>query len=237
MDLVRELISLGRNIREEVRIKVRQPLSEALIDGKNEATIADLVPLIEEELNVKKVTFISDLDNYMSFIVKPNFKEVGKVFGPKIKAFGDALLELSYAEVVTLQNGGEVSVKVDNEDYVVNEAMVDIRTSSKAGFDVATLNNNFIILSTELTEELLLEGIARELISKVQNLRKALDFDIIDRINIYYEGNDTIDKAVDKFKEFIMNETLSLDVKKGSLAEEIVDLNGHDVKIKVEKAK
>ena len=236
MDLVRNLISLGRNIREEVKIKVRQPLSEALIDGKNEELIADLVPLIEEELNVKNVLFINDLDNYMNFTVKPNFKEVGKVFGPKIKLFSEELLKLSTTDVTTLQNGGTITMTLDGEEYEINNTMVDIRTSSKEGFDVATLNNDFIILNTELTKELILEGIAREMVSKVQNLRKTTGFEITDRINVTYESDAEVEEAVNTHKEFIMNETLALTLTSAKLDEEVLDLNGHDTKIKVEKA-
>ena len=236
MDLVRNLISLGRNIREEVKIKVRQPLSEALIDGKNEELIADLVPLIEEELNVKDVLFINDLDNYMNFTVKPNFKEVGKVFGPKIKLFSEELLKLSTTDVTTLQNGGTITMTLDGEEYEINNTMVDIRTSSKEGFDVATLNNDFIILNTELTKELILEGIAREMVSKVQNLRKTTGFEITDRIHVTYESDAEVEEAVNTHKEFIMNETLALTLTSSKLDEEVLDLNGHDTKIKVEKA-
>ena len=236
MDLVRNLISLGRNIREEVKIKVRQPLSEALIDGKNEELISDLVPLIEEELNVKKVLFINDLDNYMNFMVKPNFKEVGKVFGPKIKLFAEELLKLSTADVTTLQNGGTIKMTLDGEEYEINNTMIDIRTSSKEGFDVATLNNDFIILNTELTKELILEGIAREMVSKVQNLRKTTGFEITDRIHVTYESDSEVEEAVNTHKEFIMNETLALTLELAKLDEEVMDLNGHDAKIKVEKA-
>ena len=236
MDLVRNLISLGRNIREEVKIKVRQPLSEALIDGKNEELIADLVPLIEEELNVKNVLFINDLDNYMNFTVKPNFKEVGKVFGPKIKLFSEELLKLSTTDVTTLQNGGTITMTLDGEEYEINNTMVDIRTSSKEGFDVATLNNDFIILNTELTKELILEGIAREMVSKVQNLRKTTGFEITDRIHVTYESDAEVEEAVNTHKDFIMNETLALTLTSAKLDEEVLDLNGHDTKIKVEKA-
>ena len=236
MDLVRNLISLGRNIREEVKIKVRQPLSEALIDGKNEELIADLVPLIEEELNVKNVLFINDLDNYMNFTVKPNFKEVGKVFGPKIKLFSEELLKLSTSDVTTLQNGSTITMTLDGEEYEINNTMVDIRTSSKEGFDVATLNNDFIILNTELTKELILEGIAREMVSKVQNLRKTTGFEITDRIHVTYESDAEVEEAVNTHKDFIMNETLALTLTSAKLDEEVLDLNGHDTKIKVEKA-
>ena len=236
MDLVRDLISLGRNIREEVKIKVRQPLSEALIDAKNEDLISDLVDLIKEELNVKEVRFIKDVENYMNFTVKPNFKEVGKVFGPLIKEFQEKLLSLNSSDITKLQSGEVIKMTVGEKVYDVDSNYVDIRTNSKEGFDVATDTNNFIILNTELTNDLVMEGIARELISKVQNLRKTKDFDIADRITLYYNGDDEVTEAVTKFEEFIKNETLSIDiVVKFNLKEE-VDLNGHTTQIDVERA-
>ena len=149
MDLVRDLISLGRNIREEVKIKVRQPLSECLIDGKNESLISDLVPLIEEELNVKKVTFINNLEEYMTFTVKPNFKEVGKVFGASIKTFASELLNLSMSDITKLQNNEVLKMNIDGTEYDVDINYVDIRNNSKEGFDVASDKNNFVILNTE----------------------------------------------------------------------------------------
>ena len=237
MDLVRTLISLGRNLREEVKIKVRQPLSECLIDGKNEQLIGDLVPLIEEELNVKKVTFINDLGNYMNYTVKPNFKEVGKIFGSSIKEFTNRLLELSIEDINKLQNNETIKMNIDNKNYDVNLSYVDIRTNSKEGFDVANDSNNFVILNTELTKELIFEGIAREIISKVQNLRKTSDLNIVDRINIYYSGDELVKEAIKKFNGFIKNETLALDiVEKNDLSEEF-DLNGHLSKLSVEKVK
>jgi len=235
MDLVRDLISLGRNIREDVKIKVRQPLSEALIDAKNEDLISDLVDLIKEELNVKEVKFIKDVENYMNFTVKPNFKEVGKVFGPLIKEFQEKLLSLTSEEVTKLQSGEVIKMIVGDKEYDVDSNYVDIRTNSKEGFDVATDAFSFIILNTELTNDLVMEGIARELISKVQNLRKSKDFDIADRITLYYNGDDEVTEAVNKFEEFIKNETLSVDiVVKFNITEE-VDLNGHNTYIDVER--
>ena len=172
----------------------------------------------------------------MNFTVKPNFKEVGKVFGPLIKEFQEKLLILSMSDISKLQNNEIVKMIIGNKEYDVNSDMVDIRTESKEGFDVATNTNNFIILNTELTNDLLMEGIARELVSKVQNLRKTKDFDIADRITLYYNGDDEVTEAVTMFDEFIKSETLSVDiVVKFNLKEE-VDLNGHTSYIDVERA-
>ena len=235
MDLVRDLISMGRNAREDVKIKVRQPISEVLIDGNNEKLISDLVPLIKEELNVKEVVFITNLDEYMNFNVKPNFKEVGKVFGPKIKEFSTILENLSNKEINKLNNNEAITITLAGEQIEVTTEMTDIRISAKEGFNVAYQNNNFIILNTNLTDELIKEGIARELISKVQNIRKESDFEITDRINLYYNGDTLIEESIKEYEEFIKNETLSIIIEKRENIKTEYDLNGHETYILVEK--
>ena len=234
MDLVRDLISLGRNVREEAKIKVRQPVSEVIIDGKNKEIIADLVELIKEELNVKEVVFKDDLSEFMSLSVKPNFKEVGKLLGSKMKEFTTVLANLTIDEVNSLNNGENITIKLDGSDFVVEPYMVEIRYNAKEGFNVATLNNNFIILNTTLTDELIEEGIARELISKVQNLRKERDFNIVDRITLYYNCDEEVEKAINNFNEFIKGETLSVEIIKKDNISNKVDLNGHETFIDVE---
>lgn len=235
MDLVRHLISLGRYVREESKIKVRQPISEALIDGANESLIRDLTPLIEEELNVKEVIFTKELTKYMDYMVKPNFKICGPIFGPKVKMFADTLLELSTEDMNILQNHGEINVMVDGNSYTVNHDMVDIRIQAKAGFNVAMEDNDFIILNTELNQDLLEEGMARELVSKVQQLRKSNDFDIVDRITIYYSCDTEFKHALEVHKDFIQNETLAIDIIEDNQLSSSYDLNGHAVLLDIKK--
>ena len=236
MDLVRSLISVGRYVREETKIKVRQPLKEALIDGKNKDLIEDLVPLISEELNIKEVLFVDDLNEYMNISLKPNFKEVGKVFGPLMKEFQTNLEKLSSADINKLQKGENITMTLGGEDKEITPDMIDLRISSKEGFNVGMENNNFMIIDTTLTEDLILEGIARELVSKVQNMRKQANFEITDRINLYYKADELATKAILEYKDFIMNETLALKLEEKDDLEETVDLNGHEGKLKVEKA-
>ena len=235
MDLVRNLISLGRNVREENKVKVRQPISEVVLDGKNKDVLSDLVDLIKEELNVKEVVFENDLSKYMNYFVKPNFKEVGKVFGSNIKEFASKLENITTDDILKLENGESITMDIAGTSYDVNKDMVDIRISSKEGFNVGSENNNFVILNTTLTEELILEGLARECVSKVQQLRKNNDFNIVDRINLYYSGDEDFKKCVSKFENYIKDETLAVVVKEDSNLTELFDLNGHDVKLKVEK--
>ncbi len=237
MDLVRNLISVGRYVREETKIKVRQPLSMALIDGKNRELIADLVPLISEELNIKEVSFVDDLNDYMNISLKPNFKVVGKVFGPLMKEFQEKLEKLSVEDINKLQNEETISMTLGGEEKEITKEMVDIRISSKEGFDVGMENNNFMIIDTTLTEDLIMEGNAREIVSKIQQLRKNSDFHVTDRIHLTYHGDSDIQKCMDQFKEFIQSETLALDITESKAAKEETDINGHTTFFTIEKVK
>ncbi len=125
-------------------------------------------------------------------------------------------------------------MNVGGNDYDITKEMVDIRINAKEGFDAAYMNNNFIILNTNLTEELINEGIVRELISKVQQLRKTKDFEITDRINLFYDS-DELDNVIKDFLEVLKAETLSIEVSKKKLNTEEIDLNGIKTKIDVEK--
>ena len=235
MDLVRDIISLGRNAREEAKIKVRQPISKVILDKKSEKTIGDLQNLILEELNVKKIEFTDNLSDYMTFSIKPNFKVCGPIFGSNMGKFTATLNTLSQDEIIKLENNEALKLKVDDKDYDVNKEMVDIRITSKEGFNASNEKSNFIILDTTLTESLINEGIARELISKVQQLRKNKDFNIVDRINIYYEENEKLEKVIEEFMDTIKNETLAIEITKKDNDGEVLDLNGINVKVDVQK--
>ena len=235
MDLVRDIISLGRNAREEAKIKVRQPISKVILDKKSEKTIGDLQSLILEELNVKEIEFTDNLSDYMTFSIKPNFKVCGPIFGSNMGKFTATLNILSQDEIIKLENNETLKLKVDDKDYAVNKEMVDIRITSKEGFNASNEKSNFIILDTTLTESLINEGIARELISKVQQLRKNKDFNIVDRINIYYEENEKLEKVIEEFMDTIKNETLAIEIIKKDNDGEVLDLNGINVKVDVQK--
>jgi len=217
---------MGRMVREDAKIKVRTPLGEAIIDSNVYNKISDLIPLIEEELNVKNIVSEEDLTKYMNMTVKPNYKEVGKLFGPKIKDYEAFLQTVSVAEL----NGGEVKF----EDTLIARDMFEIKISSKEGFNVGVLDNVFIILNTNLTEDLILEGHAREFISKIQNMRKTNGYDVSDRINIYY-SSDEFKVVIDKFSEYIKNETLAVDIINKEINTNEITVNGINLFVEIEK--
>lgn len=235
MDLVRDLISIGRNVREESKIKVRQPISEILLDKKKEQVIGELTSLIKEELNVKEVIYTDDLSTYMNFMVKPNFKEVGKIFGKNIKEFSDKLLELSNEDINKLENNESIKMSIDNTTYDITKDMVDIRISSKEGFKAMVVGNNFVILNTTITKELENEGLARETISKVQQLRKTMNFDITDRINMYIDATSEYKENIKDYLDMIKDETLTINVYDKDDIEDKVNINDYEVGFALEK--
>ncbi len=238
MDLVRDLVGLGRSARESVKIKVRQPISKVLIDGKHQAIIDNLVPLIQEELNVKEVMFETDLNQYMNFSLKPNFRVVGPMLGKQIGQFGKVLSSLDASIVAPqLESGEEISVDLGGQDFTVNKERVMVNIDAKEGFTVKMENNRFVILDTTLNEDLVNEGYAREFISRIQQIRKNNGYEMMDNIHIYYNSTDDFAKAVEMHKEYIMKETLALSLTDSADKEfEAFKLNDHLTNIKLEKA-
>lgn len=236
MDLVRNIISLGRNAREEAKIKVRQPINEIILDGKNKTIINDLIDLIKEELNVKNVTFTQDLKEYISYEIKPNFKVCGPILGKNIKEFQDKLKDFTADNINTLEKGNTITLNIGGNDIDITYDMLDIRINSKDGFNASNEGNNFIILNTTLTEELMNEGIVREFISKVQQIRKTNNYEMMDNINIYYSHNDEFNKSIDNYIDFIKKETLAIDlIESDENYKNTYDLNGIELGIRLEK--
>ncbi len=231
MDLVRDLISLGRNVREEEKIKVRQPILEVVLDGKNKSILDGLEELIKEELNVKEIVFEDDLSKYMNFKVKPNFKEAGKVIGNKMKDFVKYLDNLSDEDIKRVNNRENLSF----EGIEITFEMLDVKIESKEGMKVAMEDNNFIILNTTLTEDLIKEGIAREVVSKVQNLRKEKDFDIENRIKLYYNSEDYFEEVLKDYGDYIKDETLAVEIIKDNNLTNKYNINDVKVYLDVEK--
>lgn len=234
MSLTRLFISLGRNVREETKIKVRQPLSEVILDKKNEQVLGNLVNLIKEELNVKNIVFEKDLANYLDYSAKPVFKNAGKVFGKDLKIYQEELNNLNNEQLLKLVNNEELTIKVNNNEVKLTDEIVEITSVPKQGFNSAVEDSNFIILNTNLDEDLINEGITRELISKIQLLRKSNNYEIMDRINIYVSSS-TIDEIIKDNEQLIKQETLAEKIVFKDLEVEPININDHLVKITLEQ--
>ena len=173
----------------------------------------------------------------MNYSLKPNFKVAGSILGGKIKAFGKMLNDLDPRQTVeALDRGENLVLNLNGEDTVIEKDYVMVTISSKEGFDVSMENNLFVILDTTLTPELLTEGYAREFVSKVQQMRKTNGYEVLDNINIYYDGSDEIKEAIEEYDEFIKVETLAQVVERVFEDDlEKQDLNGQMTGIRLEK--
>ena len=235
MDLVRRIVNMGRGIREKTRLKVRQPLSELLVDGAYEEKIGYMADLIKEELNVKEVVFEKNMDTFINYTLKPDFRAAGPILGSKIKAFGAAIAKIDPKEFLSkLESEGRVVLDLNGEDTEITPEMVSSAVSAKEGFDVAHENGVSVILNTELSKELVDEGLAREIVSKIQQLRKSKDFEMMDRIMIYLEADDEVRSAAELFNGYICSETLADSVIFTADLEKF-DINGHKTGIDVTK--
>ena len=232
MDTVIDLITIARNLREEAKIKVRQPIQEVIIEGKYKDKIESFTSLIEEEINVKNVVFASNMDEYITVKYKPNFKEVGKLFGSNLGKFTEFLNNISKEDSEKLENG-TLKIELDKETEILPSYVLR-NIEAKEGYKAVMLNYKTVVLNTNLTNDLINEGLAREIVSKIQNLRKTLDFDISDRINTVYNSDPKVEEAIKQYEQYIKDETLSLTITKGE-AKELVKINDYDMYISIIK--
>jgi isoleucyl-tRNA synthetase len=217
MGLVTKLVSLGHSARQKANRKVRQPLAEAAfsvgsaVEGKAVAAFADL---IEDELNVKTVRLLNNSTEALSYSVKPLPKQLGQKYGNKYPVIQKAILGMNAEEVARALLAGEsLKVTTDGQDYDILPGEVEVKAQAKEGFAVAEDGAYVAALVTELTPELAAEGLAREFVRRVQDLRKNAELDVADRIELYVEASAGLKSAVEAHKEYITGETLAVALK------------------------
>ncbi len=233
MDVVRNIVAMGRGIREKTKLKVRQPLKQIMLDAKFEGAIGYMADLIKEELNVKEVVFEKKMDSFLNYQLKPDFRVAGPRLGKKIKEFGAAMAKADPKAVLeALSKEGKLVISLGGEDTEIADDMVSVNVSAKEGFAAAQDSELCVILDTELNDVLTAEGIAREVVSKVQQLRKQKDFEMMDRIDIMLEADDVVSLAVESHKDYICKETLADSIVTASGLESY-DINGHKTGIDV----
>ncbi len=236
MNLVRDICSLGRFAREEAGIKVRQPISKLILSEDDKDKIEKLLPIIQEELNVKEIVFQEDMSKYLDYIVKPNFKVLGKKLGSDIKELQLKLQNLEKEEITSLQKGS-LTITVAGNELILDSSSVIITLKQKEGYASSSNEKTCVVLDTTLTEDLILEGLAREFVRNVQALRKEADFEITDHIAVYYDGDSKLDQMLEVYKEYVMRETIAEEIIRRKLNIEEVALNDINGKIQVERRK
>ena len=239
MGIVIDLVSLGRAVRNKVQIKVRQPLATLMVDRKNQSVLTPMEDLVKEELNVKNLEYVANPDEYVEYTIKPNFPVLGPKYGKMMKSIAEELSKGNAVELVrSLRETGELKLSVEGEEIVLHEEDLEIRVEQKQGFVVEMDRGNYVILDTNLTPELVQEGLAREIVSKVQNMRKNAGFQLTDRISLEYVSDAEVSTAIENFLDYIKEETLAVRVNKeeqtGSDFEEW-EINGHSTSLRVKK--
>ncbi len=210
---VQTVVELGRRLRADHDLKVRQPLSAIQIAG---AAAADLHFLIEDELNVKKVVFTADERELCCVSYKANFKTLGRKCGPKMKEVAAAIAQTKRDLPKEI-----AGIPLTDEDVIVTR-------TSKPGLVVASEGEIVVALETTLTKELVTEGLAREFVSHVQAARKAADLDVSQRISLRVKADKELSEALSEYRDYIQNETLTIDFAfVDTVDAEAVDINGH----------
>jgi isoleucyl-tRNA synthetase len=195
--------------------------------------------VISDELNVKQVWFDAKESDLAVFNGKPNFSRLGPRLGPLVKKAAAVIQKLDAESLSNLLDGKTVPIQVEGQAVDLSSDDVIVERKPKEGLVVASQNNLVVALETDLTQELMREGLAREFVNKIQSMRKTADLDVTQRIRITYCGDDSIREAVEEYKGYIEAETLCLDsVYSKDLPVETSawDLNGHSCSIRIDKA-
>lgn len=212
MNLVRQVVFIGRAIRNETAIKVRQPLQRIIVVAPEEQVrkrISGMSGLILEELNIKRVEFVDRVDELTSKKALPQFKQLGPRFGKQANLVADAIRKWGDGEINRLVADGNFEFEQNGQKFKVLPQDVEIRSESAEGLAVHSENGLTVALDIRITDALKLEGLAREFVNRVQNMRKNAGFDVVDRIDIYCESDAELQKAIEAQADYVRNETLA----------------------------
>jgi len=236
MQLAQDICSLVLSIRKKVNIKVRQPLQKILIpvlDPAMKLAIEQMDELILAEVNVKEINYITETEGVISKKLKPNFKLLGAKLGTKMKQASAVIAALSQNQISELERNGSLMIQVEESAITLLINEVDIIAEDIPGWSVAVKGNLTVALDISLSEALLKEGNARELINRVQNIRKEANFELTDKILLQIVDNTNMKDAVNEFSEYICREILATQIDWVSSLEEGVDIDINDQKLRI----
>ena len=237
--LAQTVVNLGHSLRKENHIKVRQPLQAAYVACRNEATIASLQQqenLIKEELNVKEIHFSGEESQFVMHSIKPNLKILGKKVGKWLPKLREKIQTLTYEEASACTEEDPISIAIDGNVFPITQEDLLIESIVQQGIIAKVSEGITVALDLDLNEALIEEGIARELVNRLNAMRKALGLQITDRIRVTLDTTEKVRKAFHSHAEYIINETLIIDLAFDSCRGGAIDLNGESTKIELELA-
>jgi isoleucyl-tRNA synthetase len=218
MELVRDVVNVGRSLRNEGNVKVRQPLPRLLVvphRPEQKESILSMVELIKEELNVKEVVFADRAEDLMVKRAEPIFRKLGPKFGKQVNQIAGVIRNLDAEQVTTLERAGELAVNFEGREVKISSEDVKISAQGAEGL-LASIDGELpVALDTQLTDELIAEGYAREIVNRIQNMRKDAGFDVVDRIEIAFDGSERLTRAIKTQENYIKQETLAEKISKG----------------------
>jgi isoleucyl-tRNA synthetase len=231
-------VGLGHAIRKEYKIKVRQPLAQAyLITGNAECldALKKQEHVIADELNVKSVTFHNDESAFVQWMAKPNFPVLGKKAGKNMPQLQKVVQTLSREQLETLARGGNVSLKVNHETFILHQEDIIIERKIKENMAASNEGDLTVVLDIVLNEALIEEGLAREIINKVNTMRREMEFAVTDRIRINMKTTPRVERCFERYGSMIRNEVLAAEVIFGDTKGAFWDLNGEEALIAIHK--
>ena len=238
MDLAYKIVKLGRSARNSANIKNRQPLSEMLISIDNLPQYYE--DIVKEELNVKTVKLGADMGEYVDFEIKPNLPVLGKEYGKLIPKIREEISKLNQMDLANkVKNGGSEYIEIEDTQIELNSENLLVTMQGKEGFTFSGEGEIGVVLDTHITEELKEEGMVREILSKVQNMRKERNFEVLDHIILYVAGDEKIENIIKKNEATIKRDTLTEKVVYHQEREDYAtnNINGESLDIDVEVIK
>ncbi len=211
MEIAQKVVYLTRSMRAKSNLKVRQPLKKLMVvvDKDKRESLQKMKEVILDEVNIKEMVVLNDDSEIVNKTAKANYKSIGPKFGKKVNPVANVIKDLGKDEIALIEKGENVKIKIDGEDITVTKEDVDIISSEITGWLVETEEGVTVALDTQLSDELIAEGLAREFVNRIQNMRKDAGFDVTDRITIKYTGSSKLVEAVKLFSNYISNETLA----------------------------
>lgn len=211
MDVAQKVVYLTRAIRAKNNLKVRQPLKRMMVVVEKEKrdALGKMKDVILDEVNIKELVVLDDDSEIVNKTAKANFKSIGPKFGKKVKAVAELIKNFGKDEIKKLESGENIEVEVDGERLSITKDDVEIMSHQIEGWVVESEEGVTVAIDTELNEKLIEEGLAREFVNRVQNMRKDAGFDVTDKININFTGSSELVKAINNFSDYISNETLA----------------------------
>jgi isoleucyl-tRNA synthetase len=241
MKLAQDVSSMVLALRRKVNIKVRQPLQTLMIpvaDVRQQENVEAVKNLILNEVNVKELKFVDNSAGILVKKVKPDFKKLGPRYGKIMKQLAAAIQDMSREDITAFEAAGSYTFRIGGQEAVIERSEVEIISEDIPGWLVANEGKLTVALDVTLTDELRKEGLARELVNRIQNLRKSNGFDITDKIKVHILSTDVIDEAVNQYRDYIMNQVLAVSLKIVDILSEpvMLDFEDFNVSIRIDKA-